>query len=99
MAAVIHSLPAPARWRQEGRASRQPERESFVHEIVNGILANKRPERAAAASPRGDAIERISARQLRNIATRMRKKSGKFICGISIVAQNQPPGIKFELRF
>src|SRR2546430_16485010 len=44
MAAVIHSSPAPARWRQEGRGSRQPERESFVHEIVNGILANKRPE-------------------------------------------------------
>src|SRR6266536_3188273 len=44
MAAIVHSSPALGRLRQEGGTERKPERESFVDEIVNGILADKRPE-------------------------------------------------------
>jgi len=44
MAAVVHSSPELGQLRQEGGTARKPERESFVDEIVNGILADKRPE-------------------------------------------------------
>src|SRR6059058_3534408 len=44
MAAIIHSSPELGQLRQEGGTGRKPERESFVDEIVNGILADKRPE-------------------------------------------------------
>src|SRR5205814_7291560 len=44
MAAIVHSPPALGRLRQEGGTARKPECESFVDEIVNGILADKRPE-------------------------------------------------------
>src|SRR5437016_13877109 len=43
MAAIIHSSPELGQLRQEGGTGRKPERESFVDEIVNGILADKRP--------------------------------------------------------
>ena len=51
---------------------------------------------ATACAPVG---ARESAIQVRNSATRIRKKSEKFICRTSIVAQNQPPGTKIELMF
>src|SRR5438552_9950635 len=44
MAAIIHSSPELGQLRQEGGTGRKPECESFVDEIVNGILADKRPE-------------------------------------------------------
>src|SRR5438105_15672597 len=44
MAAIIHSSPELGQLRQEGGTGRKPERESFVDEIVNGILSDKRPE-------------------------------------------------------
>src|SRR6476469_10354751 len=44
MAAVVHCSPEPGRWRQKGGTGRKPECESFVDEIVNGILADERPE-------------------------------------------------------
>src|SRR5438477_11657157 len=44
MAAIIHSSPELGQLRQEGGTGRKPEYESFVDEIVNGILADKRPE-------------------------------------------------------
>src|SRR5437868_14697035 len=44
MAAIIHSSPELGQLRQEGGTGRKPERESFVDEIVSGILADKRPE-------------------------------------------------------
>src|SRR5437763_12762476 len=44
MAAIIHSSPELGQLRQEGGTGRKPESESFVDEIVNGILADKRPE-------------------------------------------------------
>src|SRR5947207_10883205 len=44
MAAVVHSSPELAQLRQEGGTGWKPECESFVDEIINGILADKRPE-------------------------------------------------------
>src|SRR6059058_5830562 len=44
MAAIVHSSLELAQLRQEGGTGREPECESFVGEIVNGILADQRPE-------------------------------------------------------
>jgi hypothetical protein len=54
-------------------------------------------ERAGAACAPVDVRE--NAMQHRDITTGMRKTSRKFICRSNIVAQNHPPGIKFELMF